>query len=142
VESRQSLDAADEKARKEAMDKARSDDAQGDAKGGGDARRSQFAEQRKKLAEIRKAENDKLAANLAKFLSQDQVSKAIVPLAAYDPMNDRMVHVVAEFKLDDAKMYQSMQAIETHVVAMAKVRDSDDRSGVRTTTRESREKLA
>lgn len=57
--------------------------------------------QRAALEEIRKTENDKWATALAEFLTEEQVKTVTAQLGGFSNTLDRMIHILAGFKLED-----------------------------------------
>lgn len=94
---------------------------------------------------ISHTEREALKKNLASILSKDQIEKAVGPLGTYDRRWDRMVNIIAGFKLDAAKQDKALAAVAMFVedsrAAMAKAFASGDRASVRSTMHELRGKL-
>lgn len=144
VDARESHRAALEKARQEAMDKARSAAEEGkdndaDAR---DAARNAGAEMQKVITEALKAEQTKFEASIKKFLTADQATKVMASLGTFNPTWDNMADALIGFNLDSAKNDQALSTVETYVIAVGKVHDSDDREAARTATQEARKQLS
>jgi hypothetical protein len=125
LESRQRFGPALEQARREANERAareRAEGAGGDAPDARPAQSRRFLEIREELA---KAERDKLQTALAKSLSSEQVTKALVPLGAFNPTWDSMVNLLSGFKLDERKTDQALAATQAYVVELAKAQAGD-----------------
>ncbi|MBL8999525.1 MAG: hypothetical protein JNK25_00135 [Phycisphaerae bacterium] len=121
---------ASDKMRKELMDKARDEGAQG-----------AFAEIQQKTEELMKSEREKLEKSLSSKLSADQVQKAISPLGSFNRQWDTMTDALAGFGLDAAKMKDAQSAVQTYIVAVDKARAGGDREALRTATQEARKTL-
>ena len=70
--------------------------------------------------EIRKSERDKFAAALAAFLTEEQAKKAVDQLGGFNNSLDRMVHVLAGFKLED-KQAKAFDLVFAYSLEQAKL---------------------
>src|SRR5262245_31439295 len=124
-EARQSHSTAMEKLTRETMEKP---DAGGGDEGGGD-RASRGADLRKGITDLNKAEREKLQTALAKFLNQEQTTKAIASLGTFNPRWDAMVDTLIGFKLEEAKNTEGLAAIQTFVEQVGKAGEMGPRGG-------------
>lgn len=106
-------------------------------------REAQRDEMQKKFTDLRKADREKLQAELTKAMSAEQVSQAMVPLGSFNPNWDLMVSTVAGFKLDQDKMKQAMDAMQSYVTTTAKLAEDSagDPDARRTANQQARAKL-
>jgi hypothetical protein len=136
-EARESQLAATEKLMREIADKERAARSAGEGdQGGGEGadtsreqRAARRAETQKQFAELNKAERDKLQAALAKFLSEEQTTKALATLGTFNPRWDAMVDAVIGFKLEEAKNTEALTAIQTFVEQVGKAGEMGPRGG-------------
>jgi len=155
AEARESYRTSLEKARRDAAEKAKQSASGGDAKTQGDAKTPADAnagkggaarsrtpsEAQKAAAEVLKTEQDKLKTALAKFLSEDQNTKAMASLGSFDRSWDAMVNTVAEFSLGEVKTIEALQPVQTYVVSIHKPRIAATGDAARTTNRQARQDL-
>lgn len=94
---------------------------------------------------ITKAETEKFAKALGAFLDKEKTEKAVTQLGSFSGSLDRMVNVIAGFKLDNAKQVEALDLINAYVVESSAARDkamaSDDFESMRTVFQELRTKL-
>ncbi len=98
----------------EAVNKKREElRAGGDREGARGAMRTAFEE-------IRKSERDKFATALAGFLTEEQAKTALGQLGGFSNSLDRMVHVLAGFKLED-KQVKAFDLVFAYSLEQAKL---------------------
>jgi len=107
---------------------------------GGGARGSREARQ-----ELITNEQGKLETALKGFLSDKQAAEAIASLGTFNGEWDRMLDVLAGFKLDDEKLFKTLALVRTYVVDFDKARSSamasQDWESMRTAREELKGKL-
>lgn len=108
--ARTSAQAANEKVRKEQMDKMR------------DAEDRQAARQdmMKAIEAVNKSEREKFTKAVTAAIPGDSGTKAAAALGVFNPQWDRMVDVVSGFKLDGTKQQNVLNTIEDHIATQAK----------------------
>lgn len=158
VEARDSQKTSLDKARRDAAEKAKQT-AGGDSKpqgnpsgnpkgnpngnpnAGGAARSRTPSESQKATAEVLKTEQDKLKTALTKFLSEDQVNKAMASLGSFDRNWDVIVNTIADFNLGEAKTAEALHPVHAYVSSIHTPRISGSGDAGRTTNRQARQDL-
>lgn len=74
--------------------------------------------------ELTEKERGKLEAVLKGFLSDEQAAKAMASLGTFNREWDRLLDVLAGFKLDDKKLFKALALVSTYVVDYDKARRS------------------
>ncbi len=91
---------------------------------------------REAFRELTGKEQGKLETALKGFLSDKQAAEALASLGTFDRGWDRMLDVLAGFKLDDKKLFTALALVRTYVVDYDKARRSamadQDRQSIRT----------
>lgn len=76
------------------------------------------------FVELRKAEREKFSTALSEFLTEDQTKKAVSQLGTFSSSLDRMVHLVAGFKLED-KQAKALDQLFAYNLEQAKLWTED-----------------
>ena len=112
VEARQSFAEAVKAAREDARERSR-----------GMGREDAVREEQRVTIDVRNHEREKLQTALGSSLDRDQLGKVMPLLGAFDVQWDFMVDSLTEMKLDAEKNTKAMDAVESFVLAMSKVRN-------------------
>lgn len=133
VAARESHNTASQKLRDQMRERMRDAD-EGDM-------RERAEETRKAMDDLNTAERTKLAAALKDVVGAELSEKAVASLGLFAPNWDRMVDVIAGFKLEAGKQQDALNAVETFIVSQAKIARDAERDERMEAMRSGREKL-
>lgn len=95
----------------------------------------------KAFEDLNTNDREKLQAELAKSMTSEQLSKAMIPLGSFNANWDVMVDTVSRFNLDPEKSKQTMDAVQSYVTVVAKAAEDTDPEARRTASQQARTKL-